>query len=583
MINVVRIHHNQGASVVDIEDGDDEPAASEPEDEENDEIDESDVDTVANHKEQLEKLKRQDPEFYKYLEENDKQLLDFGESDEDGDDNEEGDGEEAEEQAGDEGDEEMDESIVITAETIQTWKSQLAKNSLAAVRKTLLGFRAACAMGDVDGDDNHAFSYKIEDSAVYSSMVVTCIKYVPNVIKNHLIPKSEEGKENVSVSKSPKWKKLKPFVKSYASNLVRLLKQMTDVAMVRFVVRESENAISFFTAFPKLGKEYLKLLAKLWADANEKIKVVAFLCIRKLAVSNPQPYLELSLKGTYLHYMEAARMTNRVTWNNLAFMSSCITELASLHPPTTYQLVFLYIRQLAMLLRSALMSATKESFKKVVNWQFVRCISVWSKTLGSLCHTERAKDETAEMLRPLIYPLVQIGLGSMRIKPSAKFFAFRFHITSSLTELMRSTGTLIPLGPFLFEIFDSHELRSKGSPSTLKPPQFSTSIKVPNAYLGTRTYQIALVEETLHLLYEYHDALATSISFPEFSIPAIVKLKHFAKKSGNPQISKPVQQLVDKLSQNSKWVEQKRSNVDFSPKDEDKVVCDLIKQALPNL
>lgn len=36
------------------------------------------MDTVEKHKEDIEKLKEADPEFYKYLQEQDKELLDFG-------------------------------------------------------------------------------------------------------------------------------------------------------------------------------------------------------------------------------------------------------------------------------------------------------------------------------------------------------------------------------------------------------------------------------------------------------------------------------------------------------------------------
>lgn len=51
----------------------------------------------------------------------------------------------------------------------------------------------------------------------------------------------------------------------------------------------------------------------------------------------------------------------------------------------------------------------QDAYKQVYNWQFVHCVDFWSLVLARGCEDEDEENE----LRPLIYPLVQIGLGGV--------------------------------------------------------------------------------------------------------------------------------------------------------------------------
>ena len=98
-------------------------------------------------------------------------------------------------------------------------------------------------------------------------------------------------------------------------------------------------------------------------------------------------------------------------------------------------------------------------------------------------------------LRPLIYPLVQVTLGALRLIPTATYFPLRFQLTRSLLRLSRTTGTFIPLAAPLYEVLNSAEMRKAPKPSTLKPLDFDTSIRVAKSYLRTRTYQDRVGEQ----------------------------------------------------------------------------------------
>lgn len=140
------------------------------------------------------------------------------------------------------------------------------------------------------------------------------------------------------------------------------------------------------------------------------------------APSHPTPSQRL-----YLAFVRNCKLTAEHTLPAIHFMQSSLVELARMDPPTTYHHAFVYIRQLAVHLRTAISSKNKvcycrrsrmgafsdpspalplqEAAQPVANWQFLHCISLWSRVLAEV-------DDTS--LRPLVFPLVQVTTGVMQ-------------------------------------------------------------------------------------------------------------------------------------------------------------------------
>lgn len=170
---------------------------SEEEEEEKDDgnsmVDDDDVD-VDGHKSQLEQLKQKDPEFYKFLQQNDANLLNFGES-EDEDDEEDEEVEDDDDQE-DEDQEKIKaasdkEQIILSLKLVNSWKSSLnTSKSIRALKKLLVAFRAAVAYSQAndDGDRVDEFAYSIPNSSVHKAVMLATIKYAPIVLSHHLTP-----------------------------------------------------------------------------------------------------------------------------------------------------------------------------------------------------------------------------------------------------------------------------------------------------------------------------------------------------------------------------------------------------------
>ena len=86
----------------------------------------------------------------------------------------------------------------------------------------------------------------------------------------------------------------------------------------------------------------------------------AIVFLRAVAVELPPETeaLEQVLRGTYRTFAANAKFVNAASLEHVAFMSACVVEIYGLDPVTSYTHAFTHVRQLALLLRTALVSKT---------------------------------------------------------------------------------------------------------------------------------------------------------------------------------------------------------------------------------
>ncbi|RHZ46934.1 hypothetical protein Glove_603g9 [Diversispora epigaea] len=461
----------------------------------------------------------------------------------------------------DNNDNNMPTSTMLTMEMVTKWQESITKShSLRSLQRLLVAFRAATNI-----NDEKTFAFKITDPTVFNNLIVVCLKYVIGVFDYHLKRENQEPSKTKLLCTNKKWKTLEPLVKSYLNTIIHMFRQITEDDMIYLIVKESEKTIPYYACLPKLANHYLKQLLEIWGTAKDKTRIIAFLNIRKLASISPAPFIDFCLKGIYTTFVQYCKDTTPFTIPSINLMRNCAVEMYGIDFKSSYQSAFRYIRQLAIHLRNSSHKKNDESFNAVYNWQYVHCLDYWSNVLATYCDQERVSGENS--FQELIYPFVQVSTGVIRLIPTAQYFPLHFHCIHSLIQLIQKTGTFIPLAPYLFDILQSSEIRRNPKPTTLKPLDFMTILKAPKNYLHTRVYQEGIYEKLLELLFEYYSCFCLSIAFPELVIPAIIQIKRHIKHSKNLKFNKQLQQLVEKLEQNSKFIEQHRSQIDFSPND----------------
>ena len=559
-----------------------------PEEDDNDEEDASSVDAYDEHKDQLESLKDKDPEFYKYLKENDAELLDFGEQ---GDLSEvdalsESDEPEDEEPAkkkkkkAKKDEEEVEpESTTLTIQTVKKWhKLMEEQNSIRAMRQVVLAFRAAAHVNDAEAPEQ---KYTISDKNVYHQVLVTALNTVPKVLAHHLpVKETAGGKIRVSLD-SKKFKTLTPLIKSHTSSVHQLLINLSDASTLKLTLSSIEPMLPYLLQFRKVLKTLVKTVVGIWADVatNDATRITGFLLLRRLMVLGDAGIRESVLKATYEGVIKGSRNTTVHTLAGVNLMKNSAAEIWGIDQNVSYTTGFSFIRQLAMHLRSSITNTSKESYKTIYNWQYVHSLDFWSRVLSQHCDgLVEAQSGKQSALRPLIYPVVQITLGAMRLIPTAQYFPLRFQLTRALLRISRATGTYIPLASSLLEVLTSAEMRKHPRSSTLKPLEFNTAIRAPKSYLRSRTYQDGVGEQVAELLSEFFVLWSKHIAFPELSVPVVVSLKRWLKqvsaRSGgnkNAKINQMILLLVQKVEANARWIEERRLTVSYAPRNRTEV------------
>lgn len=525
------------------------------------------------HKEALKRLKNVDPEFYQFLEQNDKKLLKFG-AEFDGSDSEEEKESEQEEElhqpgqleiASDDSDFEPDgqeedsklDSSSVTLKMLKNWETSLKsdKIDIQLLKDVTQAFNSALL--SISGDTTKQGKFTVEGSAVFNGILQLCILNLEPALKKFL---GILAPGNIkSIHKAKKFKKIQSLLRLYLLDIVNLLENVTSNNILTVLLKHLHQLASTLPAFPSITKPVLKRLVKLWSGSEETIRILAFLCILRITREQQPAYLSNVLKVMYLSYVQNSKFVSPSTLPNINFMRRSLAEIFALDLTVAYQHAFLYIRQLAIHLRNAVVLKKKESHQAVYNWQYMNSLRLWVDILSIT--------NTKSQLQPLIYPLVSIITSVIRLSPTAAFFPLRFHCCSMLITLSRNTRTFIPVLPFVLETLSSTTFLAKHKKLSMRPLKFTCIIHLSQSQCLENAYKDEVIEQVYGLTLEYLANESSSIAFPDLVIMPLMMLRQYMKIGGNAKYNKKLKELIDKIQENATFMERERNQVNFSLKD----------------
>ncbi|KAI8878527.1 Noc2-domain-containing protein [Backusella circina FSU 941] len=532
---------------------------------------------IDDHKKQLEELKERDPEFYEYLQKENDGLLEFEESDTEMKDEDDEVYSDMEENGLEENG--VADLPVLDKKTFAEWSKRVTtKQDLKAFKKILAAFRTAARMSEEN--DDITFSIKIEDPNVFHKVIVFTLQNAPTFFAHHLKPKKENGPPTSAV----RWPYFKTIVKSYLSNLYHLLRNLTDVNMLRMAIREAEKSTPYWVCFDRLTREYLKTLLNAFSSlsSSDSVRVQSFLAIKSIALASVpakkeakvQGYLDICLKNIYLTFIKNCKNTNVHSLPVINLMRNLAAQLYGINPVLSYQQGFVYIRQLAIHLRAAMKNRTTKNHNMVYNWQYIHCIDFWADVLNSYSGpmVDEDGDEEESPLKSLIYPLVQVAIGVIQLVPTPQHYPLRFHVLKCLNSIIHNTGVFVPLATYVLEVLESPVATERAKASSGLPLEWDIVLKVHKKIIRGRVYQDDVLEQCAKALKNYYDEYSSHLSFPEMVDADIVTIKRYVKKSSSMKGKEKLNKLIKELDAKANFIRQQREKINFSPKDEDKVL-----------
>lgn len=543
------------------------------------------IDDVEEHKSSLNKLKEIDPEFYKYLEQNDKKLLKFdANADEDDDDelNEDAESENENEEdsederggklhklkseleaASDESDYENDDNTArksnsVTLKLLKEWQAELSKDkvSIDVIKSVIQALSSALL--SVAGENVGGGIYRVEGAAAFNGVIQLCVLHLQPAIRRFLgLNQTTSAKPH----KCKKWNKVKSSLRGYLVDITKLLEHVSSANIMCVLLKHLHQISPMISSFSTLTKPILKRLVSLWSTGDETVRVLAFLCILRITRDQQAQILSIVLKAMYLSYVRNSKFVSPGTLPGINFMRRSLTEMFALDLNVSYQHVFLYIRQLAIHLRNAITLKKKDSLQSVYNWQYINSLRLWAELLSATYNKAQ--------LQPLIYPLVSIITGAIKLVPTAQFFPLRFHLIQTLIQLSKETRTFIPVLPFILEVFHSNAFNKKHAKVSMKPLQFTCILRLNKNQMLENGFRDEVIENVFSSILDYMAHESFTISYPDLVVPAIVQLKQYLKhgKNINPNHARKLKSLCDKLEENGRFVESQREKFSFALKD----------------
>ncbi|KAH8855891.1 Nucleolar complex protein 2 like [Schistosoma japonicum] len=343
-------------------------------------------------------------------------------------------------------------------------------------------------------------------------------------------------------------------------------------------LKRINNKIPKLIRHEKLEKKFFKLMVKTWSEDEDSRRLLAFLNIMK-ALSVKKECTGLCIKLMFVAFVRNCKFVLGSNIAQINLMHECLLEMFSKNLDEAYMHAFVYTRQLAITLRKAYSSKTKEDMQSVSNWQFVYSLRLW-------CDFASRYGNDHALIQSLIHPLSQLVYGTIKLNKGQRWLPLRFHCISMLHNmagvpvlcelkpsedkqmsadddnklplvgraLSTNTRLLIPTLPLLLDVFQLVNFNQRSGRVSNAPLDLRLLLHFTPSQLHETASKDAIISWLFDLLAECMALHANSIVFPEYSLPFINEIKQFLRVCRVASFCRQMKALLIKVREHSEWI-----------------------------
>nr|CCC94286.1 conserved hypothetical protein [Trypanosoma congolense IL3000] len=513
------------------------------------------------HQEQLERLKDTDPEFYSYLEAEDPTLLQFGDKDMDVmDDNEGSDAEtEVDDEEGMDGDDAEGEASADPAGQSGGKPPRPLRITRAELDR-LIKEKSVEICIDVLVSALRELGYNVKENPKPS----TTRKFEePSLVKESILRVTQFMGANLSTvitgKGAFKTHKTRYLMKRLLRCLVLSLDGCnTDDVLTAGLLHALSAFVPVLHYIKGMTKSVLKAALLLCSAQEESVRIAAYVVVRSIATraaGTRSLYQSAAFKGMFLTLIRSAHTYNIHNASLIAFLTNCVVDLYGTDVEAAYQHTFVYLRQLAIYLRAALLQQTQSNVRAVVNWQYLNAVRTWGAVVS--------KYSEASQLGPLIHPVVQIATGLMDLFSSPRMFPMHLQVIEVLNHIsIRADGLFIPVAPYLLRILTSSSValgrHTSGGGDQGSSVDLRFTIRVKKAHSRSIDYHKSVWFECLYLLTEHLATHSHTVGFPEAFWSVESTLKRLRTEIKVPKVNAQLCAIIRHMQATSQKIIAKR-------------------------
>ncbi|OMO72691.1 Nucleolar complex protein 2 [Corchorus capsularis] len=508
---------------------------------------------LSQKRKKLEKLKKKDPEFSKFLESYENGLEKLKDEENYSDEENTSDDDT---QNPSKGNVNLSTDKLLTSSALNSL-CQLVKEqqSISALTSLLNGYRAACHYGTEPSG--------LQDSSTFSKILIFMLQEADNIFRGMLgISRSSCKKETIlELKNTSKWKTMKPLIKSYLRSTLFILNQIADSEMLAFTLVRLRVSVIFFAAFRPLLQRLVKIAVHLWVTGEGALASHSFLVIKDVATVFSSDCFNSCLIRTYKAYIGHCKFVDPDSSKHIQFLRTSFVELCSQDLQNSSSKAMVCTEQLSKILQMGLRTKKKEAVARICSWQYTNCLDLWvSFTSANIQDYD---------LKPLLYMIIQIINGVAVLFPGPRYLRLRLKCIQWLNNLSSSSGVFIPVASYTLDILEYKTGKDSGKPG--KDFNFSSSVKLPKHWLKSRNFQEKCVFSVIELLAMHFAQWSYHITFPELATIPLIRLKKFHETTTIETFRRVVKRFIDQVEQNMEFIRRKRDEVAFSPKDHQSV------------